>query len=102
MTLITIQSPFLESTNIEGMSLSNVAALFHRAAAGTHVAVTNKHGEKIHYSGKTITLGFEVSQRVVMPTMELVALSSSEEEGTESESDEGECQPSSPDEALPQ
>ena len=94
MTLATTQSPFLNSTNVEGMALSKVVKLFHRAAAGHRVT-----GKKTHFSGKTITLGFEVSQRAVLPSMELLALSSPEEKETESDTDE---EPPSPEEVSQQ
>ena len=88
MTLTTIQSPFLKPTNVDGMKLSQVVKLFHRAAAGHKVTSSDKEGNKIVFSGKTITLGFEVKERVTLPNMELFVPSSSEEDGTESESDE--------------
>lgn len=99
MTLATIQSPFLNSTNVEGMALSKVVKLFHSAAAGHRVTIADKHGKKKHFSGKTITLGFEVSQRAVLPSMELLALSSPEEKETESDTDE---EPPSPEEVSQQ
>lgn len=88
MTVTTIQSPFLKQTNVDGMKLSQVVKLFHRAAAGHKVTSTDKDGNKIVFSGKTITLGFEVAERATLPSMELAIPSSSEEDETESESDE--------------
>ena len=93
MTLSTIQSPFLKLTNVDGMKLSKVVQLFHRAAPGHKVATTDKDGNKIVFSGKTITLGFEVKERAQLPSLELSIPSSSEEDEAESGTDEEESGP---------
>jgi hypothetical protein len=94
MTLTNVQSPFCEPTNVDGMRITQVVELFHRAAAGQEVAHTGKDGNKTVYSGKTITLGFEVKERATVPdigdTNAAFSSSSEEEEEEETDSDDEE------------
>ena len=93
MTLVNLHSPFCELTDVKGMQLSEVAAMFHMAASGKEVTRTTKSGKTVVYSGKSITLGFEVTMRVDAPkTMDPAIYhtgqTSSEEEESSSEEDE--------------
>lgn len=67
MTLVNVHSPFCELTDVKGLQLEELAALLHQAAPGKEVTRTTKSGKKVTYSGKSITLGFEITMRVEAP-----------------------------------
>jgi hypothetical protein len=93
MTLTSIQSPFVEYTSVEGMQLSKVANLFHRAAPGKgvlHTSQKNGKEEKTMFGGKSITLGFAIPMHMREQKAQPMHSSSEEEAEDEEESSSSE------------